>query len=88
VSGCADTVVKTEAVTLPRIAPELMRAARDPKCDPPRRPEYAAQEIDASRVCWKNAHGAAAARLAGLQRAVRVREAAAAAAVKAGSITP
>lgn len=70
-----------EAVSAPAVAPQLMRAPAPPKCDMTAvddkgrpRPDFATEEVEASRDCWRKAQEATAKRLTSLQAAVRVRE--------------
>lgn len=76
-----------QAVTLPRVAPDLLTAPKPPRCDVAPGPDeaIASEALGASNRCWKAAHASADRRLAGLQAAVRVREAKAAELAKAGS---
>lgn len=70
-------------MALPPVAPELMRYPAPPRCTLPERPEYDAREVLAYAKCYQAAYHALAQRLSGLQKAVAVREATAAKAVKA-----
>ena len=60
-----------------------MRAPGIPRCALPKRDDYAPSEVVAYADCWRAAYHALAARHIGLQKAVAVRESAAARAVAA-----
>jgi hypothetical protein len=86
-SGCADSVV-VKPVALTPVNASLMRGMSVPKCDVSGRTGnelYYFDEVDASRVCWRQGFRTAHARLTGLQRAVRVRQQATAKAVAASN---
>lgn len=68
-------------VAIKPVSPALMRAPGLPRCDLPRRADYDPREVIAYAKCWEAAYHALASRHIGLQRAVAVRERAAARAV-------
>lgn len=75
-------------VALAPVNPAMMRPMSVPKCDLSTKTGsdlYYFDEVDASRVCWRQGFRTAHARLTGLQRSVRVREQAAAKAVAAAN---
>lgn len=76
--------MSVKPVALTPVSPKLMASLRVPKCEPQPKPKddlYYFDEVDNSRVCWRTGFYNARARLTGLQKAVRVREQAAAKAV-------
>jgi len=76
----------TEVAVLPPVASDLMRYPSPPRCDLPERAEYDAREVLAYAACYRAAYHALHGRLTGLQRAVAVREAAAAKAAAAAKL--
>lgn len=88
-SACGgDPVVSTLAVGPRPIAGALMRDPGTPKCELQEKginDLYAYEEIDASRRCWRQAWRTSYGRVRGLQKAVRVREAAVAKATTAAN---
>jgi hypothetical protein len=81
-TGCGNNVV-VQPVAIKPVSADLMRSPGVPRCQLPERNDYAPSEIIAYSECWKAAYHALAARHIGLQRAVSVRQAATAKAVKA-----
>lgn len=69
-------------VGLEPIKPGLMAGMKKPACDLPDQEAYSGEELWRRGDCWQAAYGAAAGRLAGLQKAVRARERALAGIVK------
>lgn len=82
VSACASDNVVVQPVSLKPIAPGLMSGMKAPACDLPERDGYTGFELARRGDCWAAAYGAAAGRLAGLQKAVKAREKALAGIVK------
>lgn len=70
-------------VALKPVPAKLMAAPGIPRCTLDSKPDYSAAEVIAYAQCWKAAYHSLAARHIGLQRAVKVREAATARAVVA-----
>lgn len=70
-------------VSLKPVPAKLMAAPGIPRCTLDNKPDYSAAEVVAYAECWKAAYHALAARHIGLQRAIAVRERAAARAVAA-----
>lgn len=85
-SACAQNNVVTEVAVLPNVPTKLMAAPGIPRCVLPDRQEYDAIEVLAYAKCYEAAYHALSRRLIGLQRAVSVREASAAKAVKASKL--
>lgn len=81
-TGCGNNVV-VQPVAIKPVPASLMKAPSAPKCALPDRADYSPDEVVAYADCWKAAHEAIYARHLGLQRAVRVREAATKKAIKA-----
>jgi hypothetical protein len=80
-AACASKNVAVEPVALPPVAAELMTAPAVPRCELPVREDYDTREVLAYAHCWRVAYFSSTARLYGLQKAVHVREKAAAKAV-------
>lgn len=74
-----------QPVAAPAVSPELMRAPRPPRCDPPPAATYPAEQVGDALECWRNAHTAVSRRLSGLQKAIAVREDAVSKAVTASA---
>jgi hypothetical protein len=79
--ACASKNVAVEPVALPPVAAELMKVPAVPRCDLPERTDYDTREVLAYAHCWRAAYFLSTTRLYGLQKAVNVREKAAAKAV-------
>jgi len=82
-TACASNNVVVEAVNVAPVDARLMRSPGVPRCDLPKRADYAPAEVIVYAKCWEAAYHSIAARHIGLQRAVRAREQIAAKAVKA-----
>ena len=82
-AGCAGNNVVVEPIAPKTLHPRLMRDVPLAACELQTRPDYAADEIDASRVCWRAGYFKERGLRQGLQRAIRVREQTTAKAVKA-----
>lgn len=82
-AACSSDRVVTEPLTLPPVADELMKTPVLPRCDLVARASYPPGEIKAYAECWRTAYYAIAARHAGLQSAIAVRQRAAAKAIAA-----
>ena len=72
--ACASNNVVTKPVGVEPINSQLMVLPRKAACTVPRRERYDVAEISARATCLASDRDAHRARLAGLQRAVRVRE--------------
>jgi hypothetical protein len=80
-AACASKQVAVEPVALPPVAAALMQTPSVPRCELPVREDYDTREVLAYAHCWRVAYFSSTARLYGLQKAVGVREKAAAKAV-------
>lgn len=77
-SACTDPTVVVQPVGIRNVDARLMVSPKMPSCEVDQAASglYAYEELDASRRCWRQGVVNAHARLRGLQKAVRVREAA------------
>lgn len=82
-TACANSVPVAVPVAIKPVSAKLMAAPGIPRCTLDNKPDYSAAEVVAYAECWKAAYHALAARHVGLQRAIAVRERAAARAVAA-----
>ena len=71
-------MISAQAVTLPPVAPQLMRPIRRPLCELSAKESYTVNEVRSSLLCWRAAWGNASGRFDALRAAVSVREKAAA----------
>lgn len=82
--ACASDRVVVKPIAPPKVAPELLRPVAKPICElTPGASEYSPAEIAATIDCWRSAWAVAAGKHERLAKAVRVREAKVAEAVKA-----